>query len=136
MCHYRQQLSCGKVMFLHISVILSTGGCIKACTGADTPLGQTPPGQIPPWADTPRGQTPPGQITPSADTPPGQTHPLGSNPPGQTSGQTAPCPVHAGIWSTSRRFAPYWNAFLFEHFNMYELSPHKFQTEVSVYEEF
>ena len=40
--------SCGKVMFLHLSVILSTGGgvCPSACW--DTPHGQTPP-----WADTP-----------------------------------------------------------------------------------
>ena len=60
----------GKVMFLHLSVShLLTGGCIPACTGADTPwadisqhaLGQTPPGQTYPsmhWADTPRQTTP------------------------------------------------------------------------------
>ena len=48
----------GKVMFLHLSVShLLTGGCIPACTGADTPpypsmgrhipacTGQTPPGR-------------------------------------------------------------------------------------------
>ena len=36
--NYRPQCSCGKVMFLHLSVILP-----------DTPLpGQTPPGQTPP----------------------------------------------------------------------------------------
>ena len=34
-------------MFSQASVILFTGGCIPACTGADTPR-QTPPGQTPP----------------------------------------------------------------------------------------
>ena len=42
--------SCGKVMFLHLSVILSTGGgCVFPSAYWDTPLpGQTPPGQTPP----------------------------------------------------------------------------------------
>ena len=35
---YRPQRSCGKVMFLHLSVILSTGGCLPQCM-----LGYTPP---------------------------------------------------------------------------------------------
>ena len=67
--------SCGKVMFLHLSVILSTGGvCPSACwdthpSWADTPPRQTPPGQTPPWADTPLGRHPPRADTPSADTP-------------------------------------------------------------------
>ena len=40
----------GYVMFLHLSVILFTGGvCIPACNGPDTPLGQaTPLGRHPP----------------------------------------------------------------------------------------
>ena len=46
---YRPKHSCGKVMFLHLSVILSTGGCM-----ADTPW-QTPNRQTPP----------PGQTLPS-----------------------------------------------------------------------
>ena len=41
--------SCGKVMFLHLSVIMFTAG---VCSG--TPLGQTSP-----WEYTPPGQTPP-----------------------------------------------------------------------------
>ena len=49
-------------MFLHVSVILSTGGCL-----ANIPLGRHPPGRHPPLADTPPWQTPP-----LADTP-GQT---------------------------------------------------------------
>ena len=41
--YYRPQRSCGKVIFSQASVILSIGGCIPACTVADTPLpGQTP----------------------------------------------------------------------------------------------
>ena len=58
--------SCGEVIFLHLSVILFTGGvCIPACSeGVYTPWTHTPtqdthtPGrnpsrQTPPWADTP-----------------------------------------------------------------------------------
>ena len=52
--------SCGKVMFSQVFVKNSVhGGCIPACTWADTspwvdtPLGQTPLGQTPPWAGTP-----------------------------------------------------------------------------------
>ena len=41
---YHPHRSCGKVMFLHLSVILSRGGvCLSACW--DTPPGQTPPPQ-------------------------------------------------------------------------------------------
>ena len=58
--YYRLQRSCGKVMFLHLSVILSMG-----------------------WMSA--------------------THPLGRYP---------SCAVHAGIRSTSGRYASYWNAFL------------------------
>ena len=41
---YCPQRSCGKVMFLHLSVSHSVhgGGCIPACTGADIPPGHTP----------------------------------------------------------------------------------------------
>ena len=49
-CYYRPQRSWGKVMFLHLSVILFTGGgCLPQCMLEYTPLGQTPPpGQTPP----------------------------------------------------------------------------------------
>ena len=63
--------SCGKVMFLHLSVILSTGGgvCPSACW--DTPHGQTPPWADTPWANTPRADTPwantPQQMATAAD---------------------------------------------------------------------
>ena len=62
---YRPQRSCGKVMFLHLSVILSTGGC----------LADTPPGRHPPRADTlpPRADTPPPETATAGD----GTHPTG-----------------------------------------------------------
>ena len=53
-------------LFSQASVTLFTGGCIPACTGADTP-----------WEDTP-GQTPPSQ----ADTPPMATAADGMHPTG------------------------------------------------------
>ena len=100
--NYRPQLSCAKVMFLPLSVILSIGDWRGSAT---PPLGRHPPGRHPPplgrypqadtllpWADTPR-QTPPSADTPQAD--------------------SRSCAVHAGIQSTSGRYASYWNAFLF-----------------------
>ena len=88
--------SCGKVMFLHLSVNLSTGEGVCPSVCWDThPLGRHPP-----WADTSPGQTPPlGRHTPPGQTPlfrqtsPGQTppghppwvdNPLGRQPRGQT----------------------------------------------------
>ena len=120
-------------MFLHVSVILSAGGC-----GRYTPLGRyapqagTPPGRYTPlgryipWAGTP----PLGKYTPWAGTPPGQVHPLGRytpwhvHLPGQVhpprvgtpsrqvhpQGRYTPLP---GRRSTSGRYASYWNAILF-----------------------
>ena len=80
--YYRSQRSCGKVMFLHLFVILSTGGVYPSMHLGRHPPGETPipgrhlpgqtfPGQTPPWADTPE-QTPPWADTP-ADPPPQQT---------------------------------------------------------------
>ena len=73
--YYRPQRSCGKIMFLHLSVILFTGG-------PDTPLGRNPlgrqaPGRHPlgrhlPQADTPLGRHP-QETTTAAD----GTHPTG-----------------------------------------------------------
>ena len=54
--NYRPQRSCGKVMFLHLSVILSTGGggCVwQTPPRTDTPW-QTLPGQTPPQGRHPR----------------------------------------------------------------------------------
>ena len=73
-----------KVMFLLVSVVLLTGGCLPQCM-----LGYHPPGADTPWsrhlpeADTPRTrhppeQTPPEQTPPGADPPQKQTPPPGS----------------------------------------------------------
>ena len=59
--------SVAKVIFLHLFVILFTGGCLPQCMlGYHHPLEQTPPGadthpgsRHPPRADTPQEQTPP-----------------------------------------------------------------------------
>ena len=56
--HYRLQPSCGKVMFLHLSVILFTGeGVCQTPPGRHPSLYRHPPGQTPPsrhpWEDTP-----------------------------------------------------------------------------------
>ena len=68
-------------MFLHLSVILSTGGWVsqhalgQTPTRAGTPLGKNlPPRQTPPW-QTPPEQTPPMQTLPLrlCRQPPGQT---------------------------------------------------------------
>ena len=64
----------GKVMYLHVSVILFTGGSTWA---------GIPPSQYTPWAGTPQaGTSPLGRYAPKAGTPPGryppgQVHPLG-----------------------------------------------------------
>ena len=75
----------GKVIFLHLSVILFTGGSTWAGTppGRYTLLGRyTSPGRYTTLAGTPpqAGSPPPGRFTPQAGTPPGQvqagsTHP-------------------------------------------------------------
>ena len=81
-----------KVIFLHLSVILFTGGCLPQCIlGYHTPQEQTPPGSRspqeqthPPGADTIREQTcPPGsRHTSQEQTPPGSRHPQADTPPG------------------------------------------------------
>ena len=53
---YRPQRSWGKVMFLHVSVILLTRGgvCLSACWDSRPPWEQTPPPRSrPPWEQTP-----------------------------------------------------------------------------------
>ena len=107
---YRPQRSWGKVMFLHVSVILFTGGN----TWAGPPRQVHPPGRYTPcqvhpqagthWAGTPpQACSPPGRYTPQAGTPE-QVHPPG---------KYFPATVHAGIQSTSGRYASHWTAFLF-----------------------
>ena len=70
-----------KVIFLHLSVILFTGGaCLSACWDAHPPGADTPQEQTPPGADTtPPEQSPPREQTPQEQTqPPGSRHPSGS----------------------------------------------------------
>ena len=101
--YYRPQRSWGKVMFLHLSVILFTGeGGVwspgQTPPGTDTPLGRHPPGQtLPcPWQTPPLGQTPhPGRQThtPLSRPPPGR-HPPGRHPPcTDTPGRHPPPPA-------------------------------------------
>ena len=87
----------GKVMFLHLSVILSTGGeglpqCMLGYHPPGTrhpPQSRHPPGPGPPKANTPRTSPPPprDQVTPEQTPPPWDQvprsrHPLpGSSPP-------------------------------------------------------
>ena len=74
------------------------------------------PGQVPPWAGTPHlpGQVhPPGRYTPLGRYTPRQIHCPGR----YTPRQVAP-PWSSACWeirATSRRYASYWNAFLFLH---------------------
>ena len=90
-----------KVMFLHVSVILLTGGVSRE----PPQTRQTPP----PWTKEkhpPRTkENPPGPDRP----PPGPgrpTHPW-------TKENTPPREEHCSIRSMSGRYASYWNAFLF-----------------------
>ena len=88
--YYRSQRSCGKIIFLHLSVILFTvlggmsasgrgGSATHTHTHTHTHLGRHPSGQTPPWADNPQADTPcpvhAGIHTPSACW---DTHPLHS----------------------------------------------------------
>ena len=101
--------------YVFTGVCLSRGGCLPHSMLGYTPSRDTrarhplPPGT--------RGRPPPtrGRHPPPPrdrrQTPPGQTP-----PPDQ--GQTPSCAVHAGIQSTSGRYASNWNAFLFFKLNL------------------
>ena len=108
-------------MFLHVSVILFTGGVSgePPRDQADTPLAgrtprtsQTPPGrENPPWD---QGE-PPGtrQIPPHRENPPrdqADTPPAGRTPPPDQG--DLPREEDCSIRSMSGRYASYWNAFL------------------------
>ena len=62
-----------EVMFLHLPVILFTGGggCLPHCMLGYTPLGRSPHGQTPLGLNARRQNTPPRQTPPWAD-----PHPL------------------------------------------------------------
>ena len=101
----------GKVIFLHLSVILFTGGLPQCMLGYHQPphpqdhaLPRTrhPPGPGTPWTMQPLGTRQPllGPCTPSRT----------MHPPGPCTPQSRAC---WEIWSTSGRYASYWNAILF-----------------------
>ena len=135
---YRRQRSCGKVMFLHLSVSHSVHRG-RADMGETPPnrhlTGRQPPPRHPsrhtPQADTLAGtrlrQTPPSRHPPAdilADTLPRQTpspgrhqHPLGRHPPPpwqRPPADTLPLDRHPPADGyCSGQYASYWNAFLF-----------------------
>ena len=60
-----------KVIFLHLSVILFTGGCLpQYMLGCHPPGADTPPSRHPPRQTPPRSRHPPKADPPRADTPP------------------------------------------------------------------
>ena len=123
MTYYRPQRSWGKVMFLHVSVILFTRGggvCPIACW-------DTPP--------EPEAGTPPqtrGRHPPRPGTPPGtrDRHPLpGSrHPSGIISSQRS---AFWEIRATSGRYASYWNAILLKY-SCHCSKKHNFTHELSL----
>ena len=75
--------------------------------------GSPPPGQV-----APPGRYPPGRYIPRAGTPPWAATPPGNYTPRATTSLA----MHAGIRSTSERYASYWNAFLWDMFSCFVFS--------------
>ena len=120
-----------KVIFLHLSVILFTGG---EYLGRYTPSRYTPPSGTPPppgwYTPLPKAGTPPpprqvhphppGRYTPTPQAgtppPPGRYTPLGRHTPWQVHPPGRYTPRSSAGWeirATSGRYASYWNTFLF-----------------------
>ena len=100
-----------KVMFLHVSVILFTGGESPGRENPPPPDRENPPPR--PGRPPGPGRPPPAGRTPrTRQTPPNQADPPG---PGRPPQDQAPSPGKPDfrIRSTSGRYASYWNAFLF-----------------------
>ena len=99
----------GKVIFLHLSVILFTGGGLRNCMlgYTTTPLGAD-------TLPTPQQQTTGtrGRHPPGVDNPPGTR---GRHPPGTRTRYTPHCSACWEIRETSGRYSSHWNAFLFKH---------------------
>ena len=130
---HRSQTKFAKVMFSQVSVCPQGEYLVKYplrqvhAPGRYIPLGRYTPGQVHPQAGTLPGRYPPRQVHPGSGTPPGQVLPKAGPPPPQQvhpsgagtapwagtplPGQVPPT-VHAGIRSTSGRYASHWNAFL------------------------
>ena len=101
-----------KVIFLHLFVILFTGGvCLNACWDTTPPRNRPPRadplGSRPPWSRLP----PPGADPPRTDTPRDQTPPR-TRPPRADNPPPPPREADSSIRSMSGRYASYWNAFL------------------------
>ena len=86
-----------KVIFLHLFVILFTGGWWYPRRD----WGRSPPGSMPPPRSKPPGSRPPRTTPPP---PPGSRHPPQTRPPLRE--------ADSGIRFMSGRYASYWNAFL------------------------
>ena len=102
--NYRPRRSCGKIMFLHLSVILFTQRPLDRDPPGQRPLDRGPPNQRsprqrPPWTETHPNRDPHWIETPLDRDPPGQRPPWTVSPP-------SPYMVMSG------RYASYWNAFL------------------------
>ena len=95
--NYCPQRSLGKVMFLHVSVIMFTwGGSASVHAGIPPPRSRQPPDHAPTQEQTP---PPPRTSHPQEQSPPGTRHP----------------PRSSACWeirAASGRYASYWNAFL------------------------
>ena len=108
-----------KVMFLLVSVILSTGGLRQGDPCRETPGREPPIRETPLAGRAPRGKAllpagralPPSRENPlqQGEPPPGRETPLAGRPPWQG----AP----PGIRPTSGRYASYWNAFLLDYYS-------------------
>ena len=114
---YRPQAKFAKVMLLHMSVCPKGGGEYLA----RYPSGQLPPRQVHPLGryTSPRHVHPLGRYTHLGRYPPGQVHPRQVHPLGRYTPlgrylprACTPPTMHAGIRSTSGRYASHWNAFL------------------------
>ena len=133
---YRPQRIVAKVMFLLVSVILSTGGSPRRRHPRE---GGNPPRRRPPRRESPKKETPKEGGTPPEGDPPGRRPPKKEaprrrcprrrpsqkeatqegDPPKETppegdplEGDSAPLETNSGIRSMSGRYASYWNAFL------------------------
>ena len=120
-----------KVIFLHLSVILFTGGSASVHAGmpppcqGDPPEGGTPtpcqgdpPAKKTPRRETPQKEAPLPRRPPAKETPPPlpkRRPPLPSRHPPPEGG--TPLPRRPpNIWSMSSQYVSYWNAFLFPIF--------------------
>ena len=107
-----------KVIFLHLSVILFTGGSASVHAGMPLPLPRRPPRRRhhPPFVNPPQREAPPlprrppTKETPQKETPPWRRPPGRRHPPCQ--GEPPESRHPPGMRSMSDRYASYWNVFL------------------------